>query len=252
MLQHKPVVDQIFGDNKAPIAEVLPKDFAEITKEVETFIANAAKLPKKLKDDTDLGVFGQHVTDLRAIAKRVEGLRTDEGAPLLAATKALNAFFGGLKDRLDAARSTLEAAATDYQRAKDAAERERKRREAEDLRQREEAERAKAETATGVAGARAEGRAEQLASQAERAERQANASTADTVRTKVGGVIASATTKWDFEITDYDAIDLNKLRPFLIRADVEKAVRSFVRIQKGSAVIPGVRVFEDVKATFRT
>ena len=91
-----------------------------------------------------------------------------------------------------------------------------------------------------------------MASQAERAERQANASTADTVRTKVGGVIASATTKWDFEITDYDAIDLNKLRPFLIRADVEKAVRSFVRIQKGSAVIPGVRVFEDVKATFRT
>lgn len=250
MLNRKPVVDQVFGANKAPMATVLNADFAALAQEVDAAISATGDLPA-LKSDKALGEYGQHVTALRALAASVDGNRKNEGAPLLDATRELNAWFNELKSRLDTARAGLERDATDYTRAKEAAARAAAAEEARKAREAEALARQKAETATGLNAAKAEGKAEQAASVAERAERAADASTADTVRTRVGGVTASARTVWDFEIADYDAIDLNKLRPYFARPDVEKAIRSLVRIQKGAASIPGVRVFEDVKATFR-
>ena len=252
METRQPVVDQIFGANKAPLAEILPKDFADMVKEVEAFADKAGKMPKKVKNDTDLGMIGTCVADIRDLSKRVDDQRKTEGDPLFKAKKELDAFFNGLGERLTAASKPLMDAANDYNREKQAKERARLKREADELREREEAEWAKAaETTSAVQGARAEGRAEQFAGQAERLEQQANGSTADLTRTRSAGVTASATTKFDFRITDYDAIPLDRLRPYFTRDAVEAAIRSLVRIQRGAAALPGVEVFPDVKTNFR-
>ncbi len=59
----------------------------------------------------------------------------------------------------------------------------------------------------------------------------------------------SAKAPWDFEITDYEKIPLDNLRPYFKRDDIEKALRFAVK--QGARQIPGVRVFQNTKATFR-
>lgn len=253
MLQKLPVAEQVFGHNKAPMGEVLALDFAELASDAARLVAEAEKLPKTIKTDAELGGFGQVVTKLRAMSATVDSTRKDEGKPLLDATRELNAWFNEIKGRVDAARETLEEAASDYQRAKEAAKRAEAAEAARKLREQEEAARRKAAETTGTAAARAEGRAENLASAAERAQAEAEAKPADLVRTSVGGVTASAKAVWTFRITDRAALiaSLGPLGPFLPIADIEKAIRSVVRIQKDAASIPGVEVFSDTKATFR-
>ncbi len=247
-----PVVDQIFGHNKAPISEVLAADFAELTKDVTAAIAGLDALPKSLKDDADLGLVGKAVVDLRALYKRIESVRTDEGEPLLLAKRELDAFFKDMTARIEASAKIIQTRADDYTRRKEAEAREEARRAAEENRRREEAERARAErAASDQTAARAEGRAEQFAASAERAEEAANAKPEDLVRTKVGGVTASGKTELVFEIVDYDAIPLDKLRPYLDRAAIEKAIKSFQRVHKQHASLPGVKFDERTVATFR-
>lgn len=246
------VIEQIFGSNKAPIGIVLEADFADLRNEVRDAVDRADALPRAIKTDADLGAIGACIADIRALAKRVDAVRVEEGKPLLEATRGLNDFFKGMMGLLSDATEPLQRAADDHARRKAAEERARREQELAEARRREEearkkAEKAKSEDATILANAKLE----MAAADAERAEESVNASAADLVRTRTAGLTASAKTEWAFRITDYNAIDLNTLRPFLARADVEKAIRSVVRIQKGDTAIPGVEVFEDIKSTFR-
>ena len=154
---------------------------------------------------------------------------------------------------LDAARARLEGTASDYQRAKEAAKRAEAAEAARKLREQEESARLKAAESTGTAAARAEGKADNLASAADRHEAAAEARTADLVRTSIGGVTASAKSVWTFRVRDYEALaaTMGPLGPYLAQADVEKAIRSLVKLRKGGTSLPGVEVFEDTKATFR-
>lgn len=253
MLQKLPVAEQVFGQNKAPMGEVLALDFADIAKDAAALIAAADKLPKTIKTDTELGDFGQVVTRLRALAGTVDGTRKDEGKPLLEATRDLNAWFNELKAGLDGARTKLETVASDYQRAKEAAKRAEAAEAARKLREQEDAARLKAAESSGTTAARAEGKADNLASAADRHEAAAGAKTADLVRTNVGGVTASAKSVWTFRIKDYEALaaTMGPLGPYLAQGDVEKAIRSLVKLRKSATTLPGVEVFEDTKATFR-
>lgn len=246
------VVDQIFGHNKAPVAEVLNADFADLVKEVDGLVANAGTMPKKIKDEADLGMIGNCIVDLRSLKGRVDGHRKDEGGPAFEAKKQIDGFFNDLAEKLAKAGSDLQATADEYSRRKAAEERAKREEEARKARAAEEAERRKAEEAASAGGAaRATGRAEHFAAAADAAEKAAGAKASDLTRTRAGGVTSSAKTSWDFVIEDYGRIDLNVLRPYLPRADVEKAIRSAVRVQKGDTAILGVRVFQDTKASFR-
>lgn len=244
-----PVVDQVFGANRAPMATVLAADFADLVRDVEGLTAAANALPAKIKTEDDLGNVGQHITDLRALSRRVDGTRSDEKAPILEAGKQLDGWFKDLGGKIEVAAKRLQGAADEYARQKAAEERARLVEEARKAREREEAERAKAE----AGNIKAAGRADQAEARADAAEKAATASDADLVRTRAGGVTASAKTSWTFRVDDYPALQasLGPLGPFLAREDVEKAIRSVVRIQKGGTALPGVTVFEDTKATFR-
>lgn len=246
-----PISEQIFGQNKAPLDEVLAKDFAELSTALAGEIGKLSALPAKIKGDVDFATVGQAAIRIRALTTRLDTIRKGETEPLFKAQKAIKAHFDALADKLTAAFAPHQRAADDYTRAKAAEDRRRREEEAKKLREQEERERQKAAEAKSIdTAARAEARAETFGAQADALETDRKA--ADTVRTSVaGGGIATATTKWDFTIEDYEVIDLNKLRPFLNRDHVETAIRSMVRVQKGNTSLPGVKVFENTRASFR-
>ena len=248
------VAEQIFGANKAPIEEVLATDFADLAAEVERAVKAIGDAPAKIKDDADFAATGALVNRAKALTKRLDTTRKGETDPLFQSQKGIKAHFDALVEKIDNALKPHLDAADNFTREKAAREKREREAAAQKLRDQEAAERLKAGNAQSSAvAARAEGRAEALAAQADRLESQ-SMSAADLVRTKIsGGGTATAQTRWAFEVTDYNALQatLGPLGPFLNRDDVEKAIRSVVRIQKSNTVLPGVRVFPDTTAAFR-
>ncbi len=219
--------------------------------------------PKKIKNDADLDAVGKIVIATRALAKKVEEARTTSKQPFLDGGRDVDTFFAstfgqtvkkpftGRLGRIMDAFQTIgdayaeEKAAKARAAAQALAEKARKEEEArlELARKAEEAGRAK----TSV---NHQAKAEISALQAAEAEAVANAPAADLVRTETeSGLTVSAKAPWDFEITDYEKIPLDNLRPYFKRDDIEKALRFAVK--QGARQIPGVRVFQNTKATFR-
>lgn len=249
-----PVVDQVFGANKAPMADVLAADFAELVKAVSDAEAMCGEANTNPKNDAEQAALGEKIVDMRRLFARVDGVRAEEKAPILEAGRELDSWFGALKNRIETAVKPLSAGADAYVREKAAEERRRREREAQEARERAEAERAKAEAARSAeAAGKAAGRAEKYDAKADAAEAAASASAADLTRAKVGGVTTSATEKWTFRFTDYTAAisPLGPLGPYFKREAVEAALISMVRIHKDAAKWPGVEFYPEVKAAFR-
>lgn len=251
----RPVVDQVFGANKAPMAEVLDADFAELRGEIDALVGRmreAFKTPPKT--DEDNAALGRVILDARALWNKADGLREGEKRPILNAGRELDAWFKDTLAALVKGRDTLQGQADAYTRQKAAEARAKAQREAEEARAKAEAERQKAEEAkTAVGAARAEGRAEALESKADTAAAVAASSKADLVRARVDGVSASAKGTWIATINDYQAAigPLGALGHFLKREAVEAALNSLAKVQKAGAAWPGVSFTQDVKATFR-
>lgn len=250
----RPTVDQVFGDNKAPMADVLNSDFEDLSARVSAMAMLLKGSNKKITNDDGNAAVGKLVIDARNLVKEVEGTRTAEGKPLLEATRELNGFFNQLKAIVEDDLTPLKKRANDYAAEKAAAARAKALREAEAARKKAEAARRKAEEAKTAQGAgAAEGRAEAQENLAATLEDKAQANAADLTRSRAGGVTSSTRTSWEFIIEDRPALiaSLGPLGHFIDQAAIEKAIRSVVRIQKDQATIPGVRVYEDHKASFR-
>lgn len=245
----------VIGHNAPPpLAEILAERYAEALADVDQVASRASALPKTVTSDADLGRVGDVVKDARKLAKGLDASRKVEVEPHLTAQRETNAFFAVATDRLEKISKTLEARATDYQRAKAAEERRRRDEEArkareEQDRQREIAQRA-AEAGRQATVAKAESRAEEAAERAAQAETASKASAADLTRTRSStGTVATTRTTWDFEIVDLAAVPLDAIRPYLPRADIEKALRGYVKM--GGRQLAGVRIFENETAAFR-
>ena len=126
-----PVVDQIFGHNRALLDEVLKADFADVQKAIDGLVAEAATLPTKVNNDDDQAKIGRWIVKARAYAKRSDELRQEENKPVLAAQRGINAFFGALAGQIDTPLKDLQKAADDYVRRKEAEARAQAHREAE-------------------------------------------------------------------------------------------------------------------------
>jgi hypothetical protein len=249
--------EAVIGHNQPPpVRDILTEKYAGLLSEVERIAGLANDAPKKVDSDTALAQAGDLVKGARQLVKRLDAARTSEKEPHLTAGREIDAFFKVWTERLDRIAKIIEDRATEWQRAKAAEARrladEEARRQAEEAaRQREIARRAE-EANRPATAAKHEDRAEAADDQAQRAQAIASSSAADLTRIRSStGTVVSARQEWAFEITDYAAIPLDVLRPYLARADVEKAIRSHVRINKNTVPIPGVRIFEDVKANFR-
>jgi len=243
-------------NNPPPLKDIFAESYAELLGAIEPLAEQANAAPKEIESDADLLLVGQIVVDASKLGKQLEAARKKEKQPFDDAGKEVQAFFNPLKERIERIASTLEARATAYQRK--VADEARRRAEEEARMAREEADRQreiarKAEEANRAkTAAKHEDRAEEAEQRAFEAETAAQASAADLTRVRgTSGTLATSRTEWAFEVEDYNKIPLETLRPYLARTDVEKAIRSFVRVNKNLSPLAGVRIFEDVRAKFR-
>ncbi len=249
-----PVVDQIFGLNKAPLNEVLAADFADLKNEANALIQRASNLPALISGEEDQIKVGSFIAEVRGFLKKADSEREGEKRPVLEAGRGIDAFFRGLVDSLDRVTDPLQRAMDTHAREVAAAARAKAQREAEEARAKADAERAKAEAAKSAsAAANAEARAERLDAKAEQLDEMIGASVADLTRAKGDGVTISGKEVWCATILDYQAAigPLGAIGPFIKREAIGAALMSMARIQKSGAAWPGVRFTSDVKATIR-
>jgi hypothetical protein len=216
--------------------------------------ANAA--PAIIATDEQLAQIGEIGAEAGKIFKELDALREVEKKPFLEAGRAVDGYFKPALDRLERIKKAMTDRATVYQRAKAAAAREAREAAEREARERADAARREAEKAAAagraddaIADLEAAQAAEQQAAQARQAA--AATSAADDTRLRAGETTITTRTEWAFEIADYDAIPLDKLRPYLDRAAVEKALRQFLKFSKGSSPLPGVKFFQQETAQFR-
>lgn len=241
-----------------PLKEILAENYAHFATEIEAIAERANAAPKTVRNDDDLDAVGVIVKDAKAMLKRVDGARKVEKEPFFQAGREVDGFFKAMTERLDRIASALEARATEYQRAKAAEARRKAEEEARKLREAEEAARRKAEEAAAAGRERtadkAEVKADTLAEKAAEAERMAEASAADLARTRgASGTLASAKTVLKVRIADLAAVQqsMGPLGPYMDSDAIQKAANNWLRFTKGAGSIPGLEVYEDVKATFR-
>jgi chemotaxis protein histidine kinase CheA len=257
--RRKPIVDQVFGDNKAPITEVLNADFSGLKSEIDAFVERMRSAAKSApKNEDDQAALGKIIIEARGLFNKADGHRETEKRPIIDTGKALDAWFKDALSKLIAGRDHLQTMADAYTRKKAAEARAEAQRIAEEARKKADDERAKAEAAqTASAAGRAEGRAEALDQKAEAAEARADASAADLTRTRVAGVTASAKGAWVARVPndpmEYQKViaPLGAVGMFIKREALEAAFNAMAKTQKGGAAWPGVTFEEETKATFR-
>jgi hypothetical protein len=241
------------GGNKAPsgLGVQLAKDYEQLAQSIQTLADRANAAPKEIEDDAAVASVSDLVKDIAATAKRAEAARVAEKEPHLQAGREVDGFFKGLNDRLGKMKSALEQRVTIFLRAK--AEAERRAREEQERVAREKAEeqlKLATQAETPREADKALDQALAAESVAEDAKADSQAKSADLARTRSDtGTLSTLRETWEFEITDFDAIPIEKLRPYFARADVEKAIRGFVRV--GNRELVGTRIFKQANAVIR-
>ncbi len=245
------------GDNSGavPLETRLAETYA-FDAPIEEFGAKALALPKTFTADEHATLAGDVVKEGRALLKRIETARVDEGEPYLKTKRAIDAYFASLADRIEKTNQIIVIRANDYQRAKAAEARRIAEEEARKAREEAERQRKAAEEAAAAnrlaAASKAEGKADVAEERARRAETVAETSVADLTRVRSStGTVVSAKTEFTFRIVDWDRIDLSTLRTFIKRDAIEAAIRSLMKVQGRSVQLDGVEFFEDVKANIR-
>lgn len=238
------LVDRLKEGHAAIIAELA--DLAEL--------ANGA--PKEITSDQQAADVTQIAADAGDLRKKLDDTRKEEKEPFLTAGREVDGFFREPIERADRIDKVLMGRVTAYNKAK--ALRERLAREEAERIQREAADAARKAAEEAAAAGRTEDAMADLEA-AVHAEDAADEiaqtpapSLADSTRIQTeSGLTVSTHTEWKFEITDNAKVDLEALRPFIKPDAIDAALRAFVRINKGTRQIAGVRIFEDMKATRR-
>lgn len=236
------------------VLEQLAKDYASISETIEALAKRANSAPTAISDDNEHKTVATLEIDVRASLKNIEAQRVAEKAPYLKAEREIDGFFKQHSDRLSRIATAMNKRVKDYLDAKMDAERrahEETARIAREAQERalKEAEEAAAANKPHLANAALD-QAVHADQRATEALQDAKASPADLSRTRTDtGVLSTLKTVWTHEITDYDAIPLDKLRPYFKRDEVDKAIRGYVRA--GNRELPGTRIFQETAAVTR-
>lgn len=255
------------GHNEPPLFEVLAQKYESLIEAVKCLPSDVAGLPAPINDDSDAAAISDFIKKASAYTKRIEALRKVEKDPVLKAGNTIDAFFRAEATAVSKVVSPLERALTKYLQDKAEVERQERMRRARELEAQERAAREAAAAAlreareaeeAGLRAAQAESAAEASravheATQANvavvRAAKAADAAPAEMGRTRGAESLATLQRAWEFEILDFDQIDIQRLWPFISRPAVEAAIRAFVAA--GNREIPGVRIFETTTARVR-
>jgi len=287
----RPEADMLpsIGDNNPPLIsnDELYLQHTAVIARVSELEAKAAEQPTfvELGDDRTQGALQDIIKEVDGEIKRLESKREEVKDPFLSAGRLVDGFFKALADpkgkqqgRLDKIRAALAKTATDYLRRKDAAERARleaearKRREEEDRlraeqrKREEEAERLRekhrptAATEKAIVASTIGHQADAAMAATIEAEQAANAKPAELARTRSddGGSLGTLNEIWKFEVTSFDDLEPDAIWSFIPRADKEKAIAAYMRINAPKektatpwAPLRGVNFFRTTRGQFR-
>lgn len=255
------------GDNKPPLAERLPIDYAAELATVDTIAAAATNAPKEITSDEEHSTLVKIVKDARNIGKTLKSHFEKEKAPHLEAGRTVDTFFKKPRERMESVVTAMEKRIKVRLDAIAAAEQARIAEEARQAREKEQLAREEAERQLREAAAKTsnsdvretrmiEAAASTAVAKAHETEARglevaAAAKPAELARTRTEEGLSTLTTFWDYEITDIEAVSLVKLRPFFSQPDIEKAIRQFIKTHGGSQTLSGVHIFRNTKATVR-
>ena len=229
-------------------------------------IGAVERVPETIEDADTAGKAAKFVKQLQGFDKVADRARKDEKEPYFTRGKWVDSWFrDAVVDGLADAKKTMTLRITAYQRR--IAEEERQRRAEEERRQREEARRAaeeeerkrreadeaakdiKTEADLDEAlrkeaqAAEAERRKREEIAAAERARSRADAKAAELSRERYsGGATASLRTVVKCTGFDQATVDLEALRSHFAPADIEKAIRAFIR--DGGRTLKGAEISE--------
>ena len=243
--------------NRLPLVteNQLARDFAHLEKSVSQLEKAGQAAPVTIKNDDDLATVNTLVIDLRTERKRIDNVSSPETDRYHQAHKIAVKFFGGFTKRIDAWQDQLKARATLYLTEK--ANAERRAREAEEREARDEQQWQEYQAVTAAKEGKSEEAMEALAAaniaqdRADDAALAARINPAKLARTTTEAGTASLRASWAFKIDRLEDVDLNLLKPYFARGDIEKAIRRYVAANKGSRPLRGVSIFQKSNASFR-
>lgn len=281
------------GANKPPLeAEIdfvldgLKRDHAGLWGRAAELLASYANAPAAIPSDLVAGQMAALRKMLRECGTAIDAERKTAKGWYDKIAAAVQSHFGTVLDPLRAALVELERRDTAWLSAKLKAEEDRRRAELAEARQREEAARLEAEETArqqkaladmaaaaadddqraAIAEQQAEAEAEAqrqrdaklLASAEVSAKEKAVAAPPSQVAKSTSGYGATSSLRqvWSFRALDRDKVDLEKLRPYLDTASLEKAVREAIRKgarpdAAGKQPIAGVEIFLEQKSVNR-
>lgn len=242
------------GHNLPPLDEQLTEETRDLFARRDELVSAVGRAPAIIPDDDWEAKITDVVRMIQVCTRTAETTRVARKDPFLSAERLIDAFFRKVTDPLADAKRDLERRLTTYKQAKEAARRRQleeeaaaRRAEEERLRRAAEEEAAKAQTDADLSTAiDTETAARQADANAIAAQKAAEVKPAELTRARgdLGGV-SSLQTYWDFTDLDRETIDLQKLRPYLAVADIEKAVRLYIRA--GGRDLIGCRIFENTR-----
>lgn len=250
------------GGNKPPAtAVILAEKYASLLAAIEPLAELADDLPDEFSTPEHAAAVADIMKDARKALKELDEARDKEGRPHLEAKREIDEWFSAKMLRLKQPKKggapgimdILQGRADTYERKVDA----RARLEAETARikAREEAQRQArlADEARHPTTAQVHAEAAGAATvQAQRAAATAVAPSADLTRVRSeGGSVASASNPLTFSVQNYAAVDLGALQPYLKHEWIDQAIRAWIKVNGETGELGGVRVFREVRATFR-
>lgn len=254
MAKTKTEVTPGIGHNVAPaaaqlITEQLTRDYAELVRTKNDLLATSARFGTKVANKADLGTFSHAVVAMRDTVNRSKAFHKKEKEPYLRGGQAVDSFFFGLNEELARRMSLLEQAVNVYQLA--ILNEERRQREIANRKAQADAEEARLKAER----ARTEENQAKRAVEANVAERAAAAaqeatqvSSAGLVRTRFeeSNTLVTMRQVAYAEVTDYNELPLELLRPYISQAALDSAVKTYARMTEHKTQIPGARIgFKD-------
>lgn len=250
-----PISADLTGHN-LPVKDRLREKHAPLLDRVDELVAACGRAPDKIDDDATQGKVGDLYKLLSAAHKKGEASRTDEKEPYLMGGREVDNFFKeGVTAPLERWMQTLKRRSDLYINAKVEAERRRRNEEArlaqEDADRKLEAARKAEEASRPKVAEKKLDVAVQAQAAADQAATLAQAKPAEMAQTRGEHSMATVQMRWTHEVSAWNDLDYNLLREFIPRDDIDKAIRAFVRLHKGTRELPGVRIFEAPNTQFR-
>lgn len=241
--------------NQPPLSERLKIDFEAEMDQVEELArrANAVKTivdDRGLTCDDDIEPMVEVGKAAAKLAISLKKTRLETTQPLRDDVATINGFFDVMTTRVERIKTAFAAKVGEYEDEKRARER---REAAERARIAEEEARAKLQEAAdskhSVMGDVVMAEAAEAEQRFQKATYEAMTAGTGPTRTDAGTVSQSG--KWTFAIEDASKIPLERLRPYIKIADLEKFLRAYVSAKKDTEPLPGVRIFQEQRTSFR-